>query len=196
MTTKLPFLSDDHHFAIANVAVHSATLDQTIDRLVYLTILPHSVAEFLVKNTPPDRLVEILRLTFVAELAQHSALIDALFGQIKKSRSDRNHVLHWLHESTEKPDVVRFARFADKRGGRKASPKDYTASDIQKIADTMAESSGELLDWWNLYNWRCAARWRDTPEPPTAPPHFPLPKSLRQLSKSPPRGRQPRKRPK
>ena len=41
--TKLSHMSDDHHFAIANVAPHSAILDHVIDKLIYLTIEPSQV---------------------------------------------------------------------------------------------------------------------------------------------------------
>jgi hypothetical protein len=186
MATKLPFLSDDHHFAIANVAANSATLDHVIDRLVYLTIEPHDVAAYLVKNVPADRLVEIIRLAFVAELQEHSGLIDALFKQIKKCRTERNHVLHWLHESTDKPDVIRFT---DKRGGRQQDPRDYTATGIQKIADAMAAAYGELLEWWSLYNWHHDARLFGKLGQLTPPPHLVLPKSLRPPGKPRPRAR-------
>jgi len=192
MATKLPLLSDDHHFAIANVAAHSATLDLVIDRLVWLTIEPHNVAEFLVKNIPADRLVQILRLALIAELENYAAKIEALFGRIKKCRSERNHVLHWLYETT--PDNPEAIRFIDRRGGRTPDPKDYTAADVQTIASTMADAYGELLEWWNLYNWHREVRLHGKPSQLAHPPRWALPKMLRRPKPTPPRGRPPRRR--
>jgi hypothetical protein len=188
MATKLPFLSDDHHFAIANVAAHAATLDQIIDRLVYLTVEPDLVSEFLVKNISVDRLVDVLRLALVAELKNYASLIDRMFGRLKAARTERNRVLHWLHETTESPDIVRFT---DKRAGREQNPKDYTAKDIQKIADTMQDSYDELVEWWNLYNWHHEVRLHGKPAQLAHPPRWALPKKLRPPNKQQPRGHQP-----
>jgi hypothetical protein len=92
--TRLPYLSDDHHFAIANVAAQSAELDIVLDSAVYLTIVPKEVSLYLVKNLGPDRLVEILRLAFIAELSEYAPTINTLFERVKTMRSERNHVLH------------------------------------------------------------------------------------------------------
>jgi hypothetical protein len=193
MATKLPYLSDDHHFAIANVAAQSAELDIVLDSTVYLTIVPTEVSLYLVKNLGPDRLVEVLRLALVAELPKYELKINASFEWVKTMRSTRNQVLHWLHEGTDSEDIVRFT---DKRRGRERKPKDFTAADIQKIADSIRDCYGEILEWWNLYNWHCEIRLHGRPEQLDHPPHWALPKKLRPPDKPPPRGRQPRKPPK
>jgi hypothetical protein len=149
------------------------------------------LGEYLVKNVPTDRLVEIVRIAMVSEITEHASLIESLFGRIKKCRQDRNRILHWLHESTNKPDVVRFI---DKRAGRDRNPKDYTAADIQAIAAITDAACDEIVEWWNLYNWHREVRLHGTRAQLAHPPHWALPKILRSQDKPPPRGRQPRKR--
>jgi hypothetical protein len=190
MVTKLPYLSDDHHFAIANVAAQAAELDLVLDSAVYLTIQPEQVSLYLVKNLGPDRLVEILKLALIAELPNYKNNISALFDRIKKCRRQRNEVLHWMHEAADSKDIVRFV---DQRRGREPKPKDMTAKDIQQIADETQDCHFEIVEWFNLYNWHCEIRLHGTPEQLTHPPHWALPRKLRPPNKPPPRARQPRK---
>jgi hypothetical protein len=193
MATKLPFLSDEHHFAIANVAAEAAKLDHAIDRLVYLTIEPDLVSQFLVKTVPADRLVEILRLALLAELPSYATHINALFVRIKSVRKERNEVLHWLYEATDSPTIVRFT---DKRAGREQNPKDYTASGIQKIAANIADSFNELLEWWDLYNWHHGVRLQGKRAQLVHPPRWALPKKLHPPNRQKPRAHPPRTDPK
>jgi hypothetical protein len=85
-------------------------------------------------------------------LTEYAPKINALFERVKTMRGMRNQVLHWLHEGTDSQDIVRFT---DKRRGRERKPKDFTAANIQKIADSIRDCYGEILEWWNLYNWHC-----------------------------------------
>jgi hypothetical protein len=192
MVTKLPHLSDDHHFALANVAAQSAELDIVLDSAVYLTIEPPEVSLFLVKSLAPDRLVEILRLALVAELAEYEPKINSLFQRVKTMREARNQVLHWLHEPTQSREIVRFS---DKRRGRDKTPKDLTARDIQKIADGIRDCYSEILEWWNLYNWHHEVRLHGKPKHLAHPPNWALPKKLRPIDEPKPkkRGLPPRK---
>lgn len=192
MAIKLPYLSDDHHFAIAIVAAKSAELDHLIDTLLYLTIEPEDVSLFILKNVNSDRLVELLRLALGAELAQFKKDLDGLFERVKTVRTGRNQILHWLSESTESKDIVRFT---DKRRGRERKPKDLTANDIQNIAIAIGECVDELVQWWNAYNWYRTVRSHGKSEKSAHPPYSTFPKKLRPSDKLRQHERQPRKPP-
>jgi hypothetical protein len=62
MPNKLPFLPDDHHYAIANVAVVAAQLDHMIEATIETALLDRkSTAEFMMKNLGADRVVGLLK---------------------------------------------------------------------------------------------------------------------------------------
>lgn len=192
MSSKLGYLPDEHQFAIAAVAARAAELDNAIDRLIYLLMdQSDPVAEFILKNLNADRLVELLRTIFVSRLPAQEKHLKILFDKIKTGRGERNHVLHWLSETTEAADVVRFA---DKRAFRTAQPKDLTATDIHKIAGKLHECYAELIEWFNYANWYLEVSAHGTREQLSQPPHWAAPRALRQPNKPQQRGRR-RQRP-
>jgi hypothetical protein len=155
MPVKLPFLSTEHHFAIANVAAYSATLDQSIERFIYLWLGdPTEIAEFILKTLSFDRLIELLRIMYEIRLPKHTANIEELFKKIKKSRGERNQVLHWMYEKTDASDTVQFR---DRRPFRSSEPKRMSALDIQKVAGELHACLNGLTEWHIFADWYARA---------------------------------------
>jgi hypothetical protein len=186
--SKQRHLPDEHHFAIANVAVRAAQLDHVIDGLAYFMVRPEPVSKYLVRTIGTDRLLEIIRLALISELSGYETQIAELFGRVTACRTNRNHILHWLSEGGAKDDIVRFT---DMRRGRDRKPKDLTAKEIQMVADATFECADELLEWWNFYNWHTTLH--DRPDLLARPPRWALPRKLRRPKASPlkPRRRRP-----
>jgi hypothetical protein len=151
MAVKLPFLSGEHHFAIANVAAYSATLDQSIERLVYIWFGdPKEITEFVLKNLSFDRLIELLRIMYEIRLPKHKDSITELFKAVKRSRGERNQIIHWMYEKTDASDTVQFR---DRRPYRSSAPKRMSALDIQKVADDLHECTNSLIEWSVFADW-------------------------------------------
>ena len=73
MPKKLPFLPDEHHYAIAHVATRSAQLDHMVERSVDIQMMSQQrAAEYLIKHLDLNRLVDGLYLEDVPASAMVS----------------------------------------------------------------------------------------------------------------------------
>lgn len=104
MPKKLPFLPDEHHYAIAHVATRAAQLDYAIEYAVNAQMRSHiETAEHLIKRLDTNRLVELLdallRDNFPARLSE----IEKLIEDIKTARAERNEILHWIWGEGRRP---------------------------------------------------------------------------------------------
>lgn len=143
--SKLEFLSDAHHFAIANVAVRAAQLDHHLEYCIMVAFAPHGrTAEFALKNLGADRVVGLLRVSLCdrSPLAQDD--IEQMCQKISGLRSERNSLLHWIWSSTEDNAV---AKLSSLRPFREHRHKKKTAADIHKIAEDMLKMSRLLVAW-------------------------------------------------
>ena len=177
MPTKLPFLPDEHQFAIALVAVTAAELDMTIEKLVYLMFgQPDSITEFILKNLHANRIMDFLLTLFLARLPNYEGYLNELFARIKTSRQDRNDLLHWLYDTSHKGDTIKIE---DKRPFRHKPPREMTAGDIQVIADSLENCVDELVEWMILHDWVHGHPLSDKPEQQPRPPNWALPSKIR-----------------
>jgi hypothetical protein len=149
MTTKLRFLPDDHHFAIANVAVRSSQLDHhieaTIDALLHDA---HHTAHFVLHNLGTDRLVDLLGALLKDRFPKDHKTIETLISEIKKARRARN---DFLHQIWGPMDAEGFAMRASFRPHREETFFPTTAEEIQKGADALMQCTKALIGWHNLY---------------------------------------------
>ena len=88
MTTKLPQITVDHHFAIANVAARSSQMEIHIEKTVAKGLLNQpKTAESLLKNLGSDRVVGVLKSILLDAAPEEKRRIDNLikpsliFGQ-------------------------------------------------------------------------------------------------------------------
>jgi hypothetical protein len=101
---KLPFLPDEHHYAIAHVATRAAQLDHAIELCVSAQMGSHrKAAEHLIKNLDTHRLVDLLRVLLQDNFPTRVSEIETLIQEIKAARAERNEVLHWLWVRTQIP---------------------------------------------------------------------------------------------
>lgn len=148
MTTKLPFLSDEHHYALANVAARASQLDHHIEYAISLTLSEQpKIAEYLLKNLSPDRIVGLLRAVLLDTLPDHETQIESLVAEIRRVRSERNDLLHWIWGKAESEDTAIQAAARPFRERRIVKRK---ASEIQKIADDMLQLATTLAAWQTI----------------------------------------------
>lgn len=139
MIDKLPFLPDDHHYAIAAVAARATQLEGSIETAVGFCFLavPHA-AEFILKNLNGDRYVLLLEKLMHDLNPQKRALITRVFSRVRHVRTERNEILHWLWGKAENPTD---ARFITNRPFREKKEKTRTAAEILGLANEMLDLS-------------------------------------------------------
>ena len=167
MTTKLPQISDDHHFAIANVAARSAQLDHHVERTIEVA-LPHQpkTAEFMLKNLGTDRVVRLLKAVLIDAAPDETPQIDNLIQTIIDLRAERNEILHWSLGRGIKPGT---AVSANHRPFREFRYTVRSADQVQEIADEMLRTTRALIQWQSFLHARLVKPSPDKPEPPTPP---------------------------
>ncbi len=103
MTTKLPQITVDHHFAIANVAARPSQMEIHIEKTVAKGLLNQlKTTESLLKNLGSDRVVGVLKSILLDAAPEEKRRIDHLIKTIVDLRTKRNEILHWtLHSGLE-----------------------------------------------------------------------------------------------
>ena len=172
MRDKLPFLPDDHHYAIAHVATRAAQLDHTIEYCIDIQFSPRGeTSKFLIKNMDTNRLVSLLHVVLLENFPEKTGTINAMMGDIITARKERNEILHWLWGKGEDDTL---ARHGSMRPHREETSKTKTAEQIYEVAGLMLDASialTRLNENWikKLYVSDRAVPSSDTPAPPTPP---------------------------
>lgn len=150
MIDKLPFLSDEHHYAIAAVATRAAQLDAHIEMSIWsiLTFAKLSgTSKYVLKNMNGDRYVGLLRELLLDELPNLSEQINSGFDQISALRTERNEILHWLYGKADDPAI---AKSSSVRPHRPIKEKFRTALEMQKVAEDFLEYAILIVGWTDL----------------------------------------------
>ncbi|MFH1805370.1 MAG: hypothetical protein ABID63_10835 [Pseudomonadota bacterium] len=145
MVKKFPHLSDDFHFAIANVAAHSSRLEYHIERTIHKTLSDKpKTAEYLLKNISSDRLVGLLKSLLVDIFPGEKPQIDRLISLIKAARKERNDVFHntWITGATPETSIN-----VSSRPFREFRHKEMKPEQVQQIADDLQQAGHALLEW-------------------------------------------------
>jgi hypothetical protein len=169
MVDKLPFLPDEHHFAIAAVATRSAQLDHHIEFVINLAFLDRQhAAKFILKNLNGERMVGLLGAALHDVVPTHGESIDSLIAEINRRRGERNEILHWLWgKSDGDPGSAIHATIRPFRESRSSTK---TAGQIQAVADAMLEIIRTLLKWQDFISHiRLGSPLQGTSEPPIHP---------------------------
>jgi hypothetical protein len=190
MSTKLPFLSDDHHFAIANVAVRVGQMEWHIENLIHNALFKQpKTAEVALKNLGADRLVTFVSAVLHDSFPEFTAEIDSLESEINRIKTERNEILHWIWGKSEKPET---AIHISARPFRAHLQKKKTALDIQKVADDALEAVKAIV-WWSNHIQQLALVPLTTPPSssrgilaPQSPPEHSLSPSIPDLPSKPP----------
>ena len=145
MVEKLPQLTDDHHYAIANVAVRSAQMEVQIENTIEVALRNQpKTAEFALKNLGTDRVVGFLEALLMDSRPSDAMETGNLIAKIRALRIKRNETLHWFWIKGDAPDT---ATAATKRPFREFSFREQTAEEVQTTADEMRTVVHALL-WW------------------------------------------------
>lgn len=152
MVDKLPFLPDEHHFAIASVATRSAQLDHHIEHLIYMALArSQRTAEFALKNLGADRLVNFLKAVLIDAAPESEPEIAAIVAAINRVRGERNDIMHWIWGKSDEPERAVHASI---RPFREHQQKTKTALEIQQIANDLLECTRALIKWSDLLHAR------------------------------------------
>ena len=145
MTLKLPFLSDDHHFAITSMAVRVGLMDWQIESLVATALTKQpTTAAFVLKNLASDRIVGLARAVLLDSAAVDSAAVPPLFAEIEAIRAERNELIHWIWgESPEGKAAIQV----DARPFRMTQKKSRTDAEISAVADRAMKVIQTLGAW-------------------------------------------------
>src|SRR5262245_5376417 len=103
MPKKLPFLPDEHHYAIAHVATRAAQLDYAIEYCVSAQMRSH---KHLIKRLDVNRLVDLLGPLLRDNFPTRLSEIEKLIEDIKAARAERNEVLHWIWGQADDPGTA------------------------------------------------------------------------------------------
>lgn len=161
MPTKLPHITDDHHFAIANVAGRAAQMDVQIEKTIAAGLMQQpKTAEFVLKNLGADRIVSLLKAMLLDAFPEEAGQIDALIKTISELKADRNEILHWTWIPGQKPET---SISATARPFREFRYNEISADQIQVIADDMLVVTRALLEWQDTLRKRLALPSPDKP---------------------------------
>jgi hypothetical protein len=142
MVDKLPFLSDDHHYAIAAVAARSAQLDTQIETTIAHIIagsVMERTSEFILKNMNGDKYVGLLNSLLIDLYLgdeEKQALIKKVFERVKDLRTQRNEILHWICGKSDDPT---HSKHVSIRPHRETREKTLTAQEILAVAKEMLD---------------------------------------------------------
>jgi hypothetical protein len=181
MRGKLPFLPDEHHYAIAHVATRAAQLDHAIEFSVMVQMMPHrETAQFLIKGLDINRLIGLLHTLLRENFPDECAITDGMMKDVGDARRERNEILHWLWG---KGDDETTAKHGSMRPYRPDVTKTKTAEQIYSVADTMLLATMALhkldqrrLDQLNI-DFDLARSLLDTPEQQAPPEHSASPEN-------------------
>lgn len=143
MTTRLPHLTDNFHFAIANVAARASQLEHNIEETV-AAALPANTAEFVLKNFSMDRVVGLLENALLDAYPKDRQSIKGLITKINELRNERNQILHWSWLPGSQPET---GLSQSARPFREVQHKEYHSRDVQHVADEMLRICGNLQAW-------------------------------------------------
>ena len=161
MATKLPHITDDHHFAIANVAGRAAQMDLHIEKTIAAGLRQQpKTAEFMLKNLGAVRVVGLLKVMLLDTFPEAADQIDALLKTILELKADRNGILHWTWIPGMKPGT---SISATARPFREFRYNELSADQIQVIADDMYAVSRGLIEWQDVLRKRLALPSPDKP---------------------------------
>src|SRR6185436_17596209 len=142
MPNKLPFLPDEHQYAIAHVATRAAQLDHTIEISVDVLMGAHRrAAEHIIKNSDTNRLVGLLDALLRDKYPDRLSEIDSVMENLKTARKERNEVLHWIWSKSENEEEAHLSLL---RIHREQDAKTKTAEDLYALADKLLRSSFDL----------------------------------------------------
>jgi hypothetical protein len=142
MITKLPFLPDAHHYAIAHVATRAAQLDHMIEAAIQALLFDKpETAKYLLYNLGDSRQIGLLKSLLLDRLELDLTQATALIAAITKARKERHEVIHWLWGKADDPEMARNVTL---RPFREEQIKTRSAQDIQDIAEAMLKASTEL----------------------------------------------------
>jgi hypothetical protein len=145
MVDKLPFLPDEHHFALAAVAARSAQLDHHIEHTVDMLLrLSPNTSKYLLKNMGQDRIVGLLEALLRDAFPADADAATAFIKSIQAARSARNEVLHQIWGKAEEADK---AIHVSVRPHRDHSQKSKTAAEISAIAADLLTCTRNLIVW-------------------------------------------------
>jgi hypothetical protein len=175
MIDKLPYLSDDHHYALAAVATRSSQLEHMIELGVSGAMIGRSkLAEYILKNLGADRIVGALEAALLDRLPQNKTEVEDLMRRIRAVRAERNDMLHWIYGIADDPTVAKLATI---RPFREKREKHLTADQFMAVADEMLAVVGEIIRMLELCHQQDEAERRPVPGVP--PPRLsPTPKGL------------------
>lgn len=144
--TKIPFLTDAHHFALANVMVRSSQLEHHIEMTIE-TLMDgqENSAKFLLKNLGGDRiagfLLELLKDARLPTITDAEAT--KLVTEIKRVRDERNSLMHLAWGSSDLPGQ---AVQGDYRPFRERRRRNVSAAFVETIASDLSAACLELVD--------------------------------------------------
>jgi len=151
MIDKLPFLPDEHHYAITAVTARSAALDHMIDfTIAGLMVGRKNTAAFMLRQVGTDRLVNLLGALMSDIFPDRQDDITALISKIANLRRERNEVTHWLSTKTDDPTIAKFQNLRPFRNPVPAKLK--SAADVEKISQGLLECTAELDGWLSRGN--------------------------------------------
>ena len=169
MISCLPFLTNEHCYAITNVVARAAQLDATIKLTLNKLLGSSTAAHYLLKNLNGDKYIDLLRA-----MLDERGVTEAtrLTGDIKSARKDRNDLVHWLWGKSDDPTRMKIGSI---RPHRETQQKDMTASEVQSIADRLYAHTRTLLELSAKLDEEAPGSWQRIPLPPSPPAYSPGP---------------------
>jgi hypothetical protein len=145
MPDRLPFLSDELHFAITKMALRVGQMDWHVESLISSALSNQpTTAAFTLKTLSADGLIGAARAILLDGWPADETRINELFDEVEAVRGERTDLLHWMWGSTAEPDA---AIHASPRSIRQEEKK--TAAEIVTIAGRAMKTIEKMLWWQN-----------------------------------------------
>jgi hypothetical protein len=142
MPDKLPYLSDEHHYAIAAVTTRSSQMEHMVEMTISVAMMSqNNLAEYLLKNLGQDRIVGALAATLSDQLTPEEYDTASLISRIKAARTNRNDIIHSIYGVADDPTLAKIGTI---RPYRQERFSEHSAADFYAVAQEMLSISMEL----------------------------------------------------
>jgi hypothetical protein len=142
MPDRLPFLPDEHYYAITNVVARAAQLDHSLYfSLAFQLSDKRHLMKYLIANVDLNRLIKVLHAALLDNFPAKHDEINTLIKSINVARADRNDLIHWLWQKTDDPEKITLA---DMRPHKSEATKTKTSADIYALAQACLDAVAAL----------------------------------------------------
>jgi hypothetical protein len=143
MVEKLPYLSIEHHLALAKVALRVGQLEWHLEALLHVMLLDTPKLAGVLLDSQGERIVVLCQNALLDGYPDQVDYINELFVEIRAVRSQRHEYVHWIWG--QGPDETR-ATYTKGRFWSEKEPKQPHNPNAKKQHETTKFATADEID--------------------------------------------------